>query len=327
MAMNLPALANTHDPQRLPDLGDADLLAAFLATLSQNTQAAYTADIADFTKHLDLDSPRHAIGKLLGFGPAQANRLMLEYLAALTERKLKSATIARRLASLRSLVRMGRSLGRINWTVEVRGPKITPYRDTRGPGRDGWCKMRDAAALRNDPKGLRDLALVRLLHDLGLRRSEAITLDLAHVEIGATHAEDPTPIPFAIHALGKGKRDRDRIELPHETAAALQAWLQIRGNDAGPVFHRLDHPDRGGRLTGRAVGQIVAKLGGAAGLTRGTHPHGLRHTAITEALDLTGGDVRRVQRFSRHARIETLLLYDDARTNPSIDVARAVAAD
>ena len=56
-------------------------------------------------------------------------------------------------------------------------------------------------------------------------------------------------------------------------------------------------------------------------------PHGLRHAAITEALDKTGGDVRAVQRFSRHADVRTLQAYDDARTDLVGKVARLVASE
>lgn len=55
-------------------------------------------------------------------------------------------------------------------------------------------------------------------------------------------------------------------------------------------------------------------------------PHGLRHLAITEGLDFTGGDVRRGRAFSRHADANTLLRYDDARTDMFGEVARRVAA-
>jgi integrase/recombinase XerC len=43
--------------------------------------------------------------------------------------------------------------------------------------------------------------------------------------------------------------------------------------------------------------------------------HRLRHSAITAALDATDGNVRKVQKLSRHAKIETLMIYDDAREN------------
>ncbi len=49
-------------------------------------------------------------------------------------------------------------------------------------------------------------------------------------------------------------------------------------------------------------------------------PHGVRHTAITALLD-TGLGLRDVQRFSRHADVRTLAVYDDNRT----DIAGRVA--
>ena len=54
-------------------------------------------------------------------------------------------------------------------------------------------------------------------------------------------------------------------------------------------------------------------------------PHGLRHASITAALDITGGDVRAVQRFSRHRNLTTLTVYDDNRLDLGGKVARLVA--
>lgn len=53
-------------------------------------------------------------------------------------------------------------------------------------------------------------------------------------------------------------------------------------------------------------------------------PHGLRHAAITAALDLTG-DLRAMQRFSRHRNPAILMAYDDARQDLVGDVAKRVA--
>ncbi len=58
-----------------------------------------------------------------------------------------------------------------------------------------------------------------------------------------------------------------------------------------------------------------------------TWPHGLRHAAITEALDLTGGDVRKVQRFSRHRDLQTLTIYDDNRVDLAGEVSKLVASN
>jgi integrase/recombinase XerC len=63
------------------------------------------------------------------------------------------------------------------------------------------------------------------------------------------------------------------------------------------LFVALDRAARGRRPTGSGVYRIVRGLGERSGLR--ARPHGLRHAAITEALDVTGGDVRKVQRSTR----------------------------
>jgi integrase/recombinase XerC len=72
------------------------------------------------------------------------------------------------------------------------------------------------------------------------------------------------------------------------------------------------------------VARIVAAASEVAGV--GTvRPHGLRHAAITHALDVAGGDVRRVAKFSRHRDLRTLTIYDDNRTDLAGEVAALVA--
>ena len=65
-------------------------------------------------------------------------------------------------------------------------------------------------------------------------------------------------------------------------------------------------------------------MGESAGLK--ARPHGLRHAAVTAALDLTGGDIRAVQKFSRHRDVRVIERYDDSRQDLAGDVARRVAA-
>ena len=73
------------------------------------------------------------------------------------------------------------------------------------------------------------------------------------------------------------------------------------------------------------MARIVRRLGEEAGIPH-LRPHGLRHTAITQALELTRGDIRAVQRFSRHKDPRTVVLYDDAREDKAGEVAKLVAA-
>jgi integrase/recombinase XerC len=69
---------------------------------------------------------------------------------------------------------------------------------------------------------------------------------------------------------------------------------------------------------------VVWDLGQKVGLK--VWPHAPRRSGITAALDETNGDVRRVQRFSRHRKLDRLLIYDDARRDDAGAVAGLVAA-
>jgi integrase/recombinase XerC len=137
-------------------------------------------------------------------------------------------------------------------------------------------------------------------------------------------------VPTAVWIHGKGRTARERRTIPGATGRALQAWLEARGPDPGALFHRLDNGLESagrGRLSGEAIRLIVAKVGARAGIAGVVRPHGLRHAGITAALDATGGDIRAVAQFSRHKNVQTVLRYDDNRTDQAGRVARMVAGE
>jgi integrase/recombinase XerC len=78
------------------------------------------------------------------------------------------------------------------------------------------------------------------------------------------------------------------------------------------------------RPSGESAPWIVARLGGAAKVGRAVRPHGLRHAAITTALD-AGKDVRVVRRFSRHRTLDMVLRYDDDRGGIAGEIAGLLA--
>src|SRR5215208_7510807 len=106
---------------------------------------------------------------------------------------------------------------------------------------------------------------------------------------------------------GRGRSPKQPVSLPEPTRAALAAWLEARGPEPGPLFVNCDRAGKGHRLTGAAVYHIVGWLGAKAGLM--VRPQGLRHLAITTALDRTNGDVCAVATFSRHKDRRTLSRY------------------
>jgi integrase/recombinase XerC len=291
------------------------LLAAFFNGRKSETIKAYLADLEDFRAFVKTPILEQAAHLLLTSNLGQANALVLDYKAHLVRRQLTPATINRRLAAIRSLVKLARTLGLVPWKLEVEGMKSQGYRDTRGPGRIGFRAMLHVLDRRSDTKAVRDRAILRCFFDLGLRRAEVIHLDFQDLDRKAG----------TLAVLGKGRTQKEALTLPPETKAAIEAWLVLRGDEDGPLFCSLDRAKKGnGRLSGAGLYDIVRSLGTKAGLR--VWPHGLRHAAITEALDLTGGNVRAVQKFSRHRDVRVIERYDDNRTDLAGQVARQVAS-
>jgi integrase/recombinase XerC len=283
----------------------ARLVADFFAGLGKNTLRTYRQGLADFATFVGTADAEQAAGILLAGGQGEANHLALAYRANLVERDLAANTVNGRMAALRSLVKLARMIGLIEWAIDVKGVKSRAYRDTRGPGVDGYKRLLAHLEERDDAKAKRDRAIVRLLFERALRREEVASLDVEHVDL----------LAGTISVLGKGHTDREFLTLATPTCRALADWITARGPEPGPLFRNFDRARKGdGRLTGAGIWAIVAALGNATG--QRVRPHGLRHAAVTAALDATNGDVRRVREFSRHSDVSTLLVYDDKVAAP-----------
>jgi integrase/recombinase XerC len=313
--MSSTALVPVSSTDLLAGAASDRLVAAFLAGRNVRTLAAYRADLEAFRLFAGEKTTEAVAQRLLNSAHGDANGLALAFKSRMVEQGLAPATINRRLAALRSLVKLANTLGMVPWALIVENVRSQSYRDTRGPGRDGFRRLWARGQARPDAKGLRDSAIIRLLHDIGLRRGEVVSLDVEHVDLDGTR----------VFILGKGRTEREPITLPAPTKTALVAWLEVRGTAPGPLFLNYDRAGKGdGRLTGAAVYHVVRTLGDAVGMN--VRPHGLRHLAITEALDLTQGDVRAVQKFSRHRDVRVINRYDDNRQDLAGDVARMVAS-
>jgi integrase/recombinase XerC len=159
------------------------LVSLFLHARNPRTRVAYQADLEDFRRYTGTPTLTNAAHWLLEVPPLVANELALIYQSKMIERGLQPATVNRRLATLRSLVKLANTLGLVSWTLSVENLPVQPYRSTDGPDRDGFRAMLEAARAQPGAKGLRDATLLRLLHDLGLRCGEAVRLDIDDVDL------------------------------------------------------------------------------------------------------------------------------------------------
>jgi integrase/recombinase XerC len=308
--MNLLVLPKTNSPQLTQT--PQSLLSAFLGSKAQGTLLGYQKDLKDFAAFLGVETTAETVQVLLQ-NQGQSNALVCAYKNHLLARQLQSATINRRLSALCSMVKLARTFGMCAFSLDVEWLPNERFRDTKGPGQDGVKKLICSLEQKMDKKSRRDYALLRLLYDLALRRNEALSLDREHLNMEASTVE----------VLGKGRRGRQTLDLTPKAKDALSLWLKERGDEEGPLFIALDNSSYGKRLKGGGLYAAIQKIGRAVGLK--VRPHGLRHAAITEALDATNGDVRAVQQFSRHKSLDMVMVYDDKRKNLGGKVAQMIS--
>jgi len=268
-----------------------DPQAAFLRHLavernaSAHTLRSYANDLTDFQAFLAArGTPELAAADL---------RLVRAWLAALHARGLAPASVARKLAAVRScyrfLVRRGVVEG--NPAREARSPRQPRKLVTFLPI-DEATQLVDGRAVGGASRA-RDVAILELLYASGLRVSELAGLDL----------DDVDRTERTVRVLGKGRKERI-VPYGNQAARALEAWLGERGERGGAVFTNV----RGGRLTVRSIHTIVRRAARAAGITRRVSPHTLRHTFATHLLD-GGADLRAIQELLGHSRLSTTQRY------------------
>lgn len=308
MAPSNDALPNPENPFAIGS--ERNLLQELLATKrNKNTRYEYAKDLKKFFNWVCGKEPTAAlVEQFLQMDKFSAVTLVLRYKGVLVdEDELKEATVNRRLAAIKALVNYAYSVGQCQWVLtNIKSEKVQGYRDTTGISPEAFKTML-AVPDRETLKGKRDYALLRLLWANALRREEISRCNIEDLDLEAR--------TLAIYGKGRGTQ-KENIDIHHKTCAALQDWLLARSelNFKQPLFISL-RPDYGHRLTGDGIRKIVVKIASTAGISKTISPHRIRHSSVTAALDASDGDVRSVQKLSRHASLNTLMIYDDNRAN------------
>jgi len=170
----------------LPIVTDIDIeefVSAFSLGKSQRTIESYRRDLKTFCEFLGVPGITDAVRMLFSGSHREGNLTALKYRQHLIDvKKLKPKSVNRHLASLRSLVGLGQSLGLIPWKLAVKNQKVTELRNLAAPDSGGMKRLIKAAGLKDNKTSKRNVALCLTLYTAGLRRNEAITL---------TYPEDP----------------------------------------------------------------------------------------------------------------------------------------
>jgi len=267
---------------------EAEAFLTLLATRrAPKTVEAYRRDLTALSTW--LDGP---IGRI-------TTEQLEQYLAELRAAGRSPATIARRVAAIRSFFRHQTLLGARtdNPAAELDLPRrrrtlprtLSPLEAER---------LVEAAS-GTSPRDLRDRALVELLYGAGLRVSEAVGLDKSSVDLDAR----------LVRCVGKGSKERV-VPIGRQAVQALRRYMS-RGRPFLDARHRpeLFLNAKGGGLTRAGAFLILRRLAAKAGLEpERVHPHLLRHSFATHLLE-GGADLRSVQEMLGHADLATTELY------------------
>lgn len=167
--------------------------------------------------------------------------------------------------------------------------------------------------------GFRDHVIISLALGTGLRESEVVGLDVEDVLNPSGGVRRALQLRVFKRGGGKADPEAQRVTLPDCTFYKLEKYVRSLGRKTGPLFASRMHG--GGRRRGLEAPAPVVRLSvrRVRGLWRHWQKvarfdhlysfHQLRHTAVTNAYEEAGGDMKVAQRFARHAKIETTAIY------------------
>jgi site-specific recombinase XerD len=248
--------------------------------LSDATRRAYRVDVEEFVGWL-----RAAGTPLTEVDAATLSAYTAELGASRPgrqPRKLARATIARKLAAVRALLRFALGAGRVPES------QLGPRRQRRLPDAPKSEEV-DAVLERlsgNEPLVLRNRALLELVYSAGLRSREAVDLDLGDVDFEQE----------AVRVRGKGDKERV-VPLGEEAAYRVRLYLEgARPQLARGAEDALFLSARGRRLDTSTLRRLLP------------HPHRLRHAFATHLLE-GGADLRVIQELLGHSSLSTTQAY------------------
>lgn len=260
---------------------------------AEKTRHAYAVDGTQFVRWADA----HRLA------PADVNpRALRRYAAGLTEARQAPTTVARKLASLRSLFRTLVEHGELQQNPAdllsaPRKAQRLPY----------VLKPVEVAALldripADTALALRDRALFELAYASGLRAEELVMLDVGSIEFDGE----------CVRVEGKGSKTRI-VPAGEPALKAIARYLErarpalATAESDGALFlsksgRRLSTSDVRRRL------RVWARQAAGVSTAGGVSPHALRHSFATHLLE-NGADLRSIQELLGHASISTTQVY------------------
>jgi integrase/recombinase XerD len=263
---------------------------------SGNTVAAYKNDLQQFDGYI---TSLRGNGKPRDWERTERD-LIVDYLLSLRKKNYAEATVARKVAAIKSFFQYMQAEGAIrgNPAESLESPRVgrslpKPLSVTEVD------ELLEQPMKRNTPEAKRDRAMLELLYATGLRVTELVSLEIDDVNMSGPY----------VRCLGKGSKERT-IPIHEQAAAAVAEYLNegraalVKARKESALFVNR----RGERLTRQGFWLILKQYAKEAKITTPVTPHTLRHSFATHMLR-GGAPLRNVQELLGHANISTTQVY------------------
>ena len=265
---------------------------------SANTLDAYRNDLMQFRTFL---ASRNTNGSSTIWDYATRDAIT-DYVLDLKSRRYAEATIARKVAAIKSFFQFLQAEGVIpeNPTENLESPRVGKSLPKPLTVQQ-IDELLEQPGKRTTPEALRDQAMLELVYATGLRVTELVSLDIDSISVDASKPQ--------VRCMGKGSKERT-IPIHEQALEALSRYL----NDGRPKLVRnkkeraLFVNRRGERLTRQGFWLILKQYAREAGIEAQVTPHTLRHSFATHMLR-GGAPLRNVQELLGHANISTTQIY------------------
>jgi integrase/recombinase XerC len=270
--------------------------------VSEHTLRNYRSDLSQFLDYLAPADRRS--GKRNAPDIHVIDHITIrEWLSTLHSAQKKKASVARKLAALRTffqfLVREG--------VIELNPAKVvsTPRLEKKLPQH---LSIEEAIKFIETPDtetdlGKRDRAMLELMYATGVRVSELTKMDLSDMDFKNK----------LIRVTGKRRKERI-VPFGDPASEALKTYLGARDRFLNHAAVSEREPQavflnyQGTRITTRSVGRMVEKYIRICAGMHDISPHALRHSFATHLLD-SGADLRDIQELLGHARLSSTQIY------------------
>jgi integrase/recombinase XerC len=279
--------------------------------VSAHTLRNYASDLEQFLDFLDQSGVRPRTLPPI----TQIDHLTIrEWLAQLHTAQKKKASIARKLAALRTFFQflVREEIVELNPAKLVATPRLEKKLPTH-------LSIEEAIRFIESPDldtdlGKRDRAMLELMYATGVRVAELTTLNVGDVDL---HNR-------LIRVTGKRRKQRI-VPFGDPAGDAIRAYLRVREQFLlqAPISKRDEEVlflnYQGTRITTRSVGRMVEKYIRICAGMHNISPHALRHSFATHLLD-SGADLRDIQELLGHARLSTTQIYTHVSMEKLVEV-------